>query len=61
MPVYDLKNAAGILEQDGKVRCAGCVKDWTTNFDHQKDEFITEGDLTSGERRYVCDYCGKQL
>ena len=60
MPVYDLEDFWGILEIDGKVRCADCVKDWTTDFDHEKDKPITEADM-NGESLYVCDYCGKQF
>lgn len=61
MPVYDLEDARGIVKSDGKVRCADCVKDWGTDFEHEQDQLIIEEDAESGERLYVCDWCGKQV
>ena len=61
MPVYELEDVYGIVENDGKVKCTNCVEDWTKDFDHEKDKLITDDQAKSGENLYVCDYCGKQF
>jgi hypothetical protein len=60
MPVYDLEDAWEFMERDGKVKCADCIDDRTTEFDDRQDKLITGEDVGAG-RLFVCDYCGKQF
>ena len=60
MEEYDVKNIAGIEEDDGTVICKNCmdIDEWTNLGEIQ---IISVSEVEQGQRLYFCDYCEERL
>ena len=60
MKTDQIDGLVGIYEQDGSVKCRGCMEDEDWNHISQKDA-ITLDDVENGKMLLYCDYCEEKL